>query len=287
MISTKFRNKISLKLLALVGIFVLYFLFSNIAAPFGIFLFPFFLGAIPFMVRFVVQNKNVYFKSFISVLLVIISDILLRNCAGGIHDVVGNAWMVMFFEAGVLIFIFSGVALIVESDKNGKDKVVEIIFTVMFQALLVVTYHNYFYWYGLTREVYASSIQDAKSKGVLLEEYSIVKSTLIQEGDTITFYEAWLERKVIVNHKQLVKQENEAGILELKLKFRKNLTEEQSAVKVIDEKGSKSDYSYSSSIDIQYDSTIIYRDSIVLKVDYENIKGDILLVKKASYDKGE
>jgi len=93
-----------------------------------------------------------------------------------------------------------------------------------------------------------------------------------------------LEKKVKINHKQLIKQKYETGILELRLTFEKSHNESYNPIEIIDKKINKSSKSYSNGISSQYDNSIINRDSIVLNIIYENIENSILLVKKTPYN---
>ena len=136
----------------------------------------------------------------------------------------------------------------------------------------------------MTIEVYSDSIKEAKEKNIIINEYEIVRNTLIQDNDTLIFKEAWLEKKVIINHKQLIKQKYDTGILELRLTFEKSHNESYNPIEMMDKQINKSSISYSTEINSQYDNSIINRDSIILNFNYENIIDSIILVKKTPYN---
>jgi hypothetical protein len=280
----KLINNIWAKLLALFVAFYLYFLFANIGAPLGILCFPLFLTAIPFAIKYVFLVANLYLRSLISVLLLFISDLLLREYAGGTHDSTGNGIIVLFFIVGVVTFIISEIIIEVITKKKEANKTKKMIIIVVLQVLFVIAYINYFGWYGMTIEVYSDSIKEAKEKNIIINEYEIVRNTLIQDNDTLIFKEAWLEKKVIINHKQLIKQKYDTGILELRLTFEKSHNESYNPIEMMDKQINKSSISYSTEINSQYDNSIINRDSIILNFNYENITDSIILVKKTPYN---
>jgi hypothetical protein len=280
----KLTNNIWAKLLALFAAFYLYFLFANIGAPLGILCFPLFLAAIPVAIKYVFLEANLYLRSLISILLVFISDLLLRNYAGGTHDSAGNGWIMLFFIIGVITFILSEIIIELVKQKKESNKTKKLLLIIVLQVLFVIAYLNYFGWYGMTIEVYTDSIEEAKEKNTILKEYEIIKNTLIQDDDTIIFNEAWLEKKVEINHKQLIKHKYETGILELRLTFEKSQNESYNPIEIIDKKINKSSKSYSNGISSQYENSIINRDSIVLNINYENIEDSIILVKKTPFN---
>lgn len=280
----KLINNIWAKLLALFVAFYLYFLFANIGAPLGILCFPLFLTAIPFAIKYVFLVANLYLRSLISVLLLFISDLLLREYAGGTHDSTGNGIIVLFFIVGVVTFIISEIIIEVITKKKEANKTKKMIIIVVLQVLFVIAYMNYFGWFGMTIEVYSDSIKEAKEKNIIINEYEIVRNTLIQDNDTLIFKEAWLEKKVIINHKQLIKQKYDTGILELRLTFEKSHNESYNPIEMMDKQINKSSISYSTEINSQYDNSIINRDSIILNFNYENIIDSIILVKKTPYN---
>lgn len=280
----KLINNIWTKLLALILAFYLYFLFANIGAPLGILCFPLFLAAIPVAIKYVFLEVNLYLRSFISILLVFISDLLLRNYAGGTHDSIGNVLIIIFFLIGVITFFLSEITIEIVERKKGSNRTKRIVLIIVSQLLFVFAYINYFECYGMTIEVYTDSLKEAKEKNTILNEYKIVKKTLIQDNDTLIFNEAWLEKKVKINHKQLIKKKYETGILELRLTFEKNKNNRYNLIEVMDIKINKSSESYYNEISIKYDSSIIDRDSIILNINYENIDENIILVKKTPYN---
>jgi len=280
----KLINNIWAKLFTLFVAFYLYFLFANIGAPLGISCFPLFLAAIPVAIKYIFLEANLYLRSLISILLVFISDLLLREYAGGTHDSAGNGFIMLFFIIGVVTFIISEIIIEIVKQKKESNKIKKMVLIIVLQVLFVIAYINYFGWYGMTIEVYTDSIKEAKEKNIIINEYEIVRNTLIQDNDTLIFNEAWLEKKVKINHKQLIKQKYETGILELRLTFEKSHNESYNPIEIIDKKINKSSKSYSNGISSQYDNSIINRDSIVLNIIYENIENSILLVKKTPYN---
>jgi hypothetical protein len=280
----KLINNIWAKLLALFAAFYFYFLFANIGAPLGILCFPLFLAAIPVAIKYVFLEANLYLRSLISILLVFISDLLLRNYAGGTHDSAGNGFIVLFFIIGVVAFIISQIIIEIVKQKKEENYIKKMVLIIIFQVLFVIIHINYFGWYGMTIEVYSDSIKEAKEKNIIIDEYEIVRNTLIQDNDTLMFNEAWLEKKVEINHKQLIKQKHETGILELRLTFDKSHNKNYNPIEIIDRKINKSSKSYSNRISSQYENSIINRDSIVLNINYENIEDSIILVKKTPYN---
>jgi hypothetical protein len=136
----KLINNIWTKLLALFVAFYLYFLFANIGAPLGILCFPLFLAAIPFAIKYVFLDANLYLRSLISVLLLFISDLLLREYAGGTHDSTGNGFIVLFFIVGVVTFIISEIIIEVLTKKNEANKTKKMIIIVVLQVLFVIAY---------------------------------------------------------------------------------------------------------------------------------------------------
>jgi len=280
----KLTNNIWAKLFTLFVAFYLYFLFANIGAPLGILCFPLFLAAIPISIKYVFLEANLYLRSLISILLVFISDLLLRQYSGGAHDSEGNGFIVLFFIIGVVSFIISEIFIEMVKQKKEANKIKKMGLILVLQVLFVIAYINYFGWYGMTIEVYTDSIKEAKEKNIIINEYEIVRNTLIQDNDTLIFNEAWLEKKVKINHKQLIKQKYETGILELRLTFEKSHNESYNPIEIMDEKINKSSKFYSNGISLQYDNSIINRDSIVLNIHYENIENSIILVKKTPYN---
>jgi hypothetical protein len=276
----KIINNIWTKLLVLFVAFYLYFLFANIGSPYGILCFPLFLAAIPFAIKYVFLDANLYIRSLISVLLLFISDLLLREHAGGTHDSTGNGWILLFFFIGVVTFIISETTIEAVSKKKEVNWTKKMMLIVVLQVLLVIAYINYFGWYGMTIEVYTDSIKEAKEKNIIINEYEIVRKTLIQDNDTIIFEEAWLEKKVKIYHKKLIKQKYDTGILELRLTFYNSHNKNYNQIEMMDKKINISSKTYSNGISAQYDKSIINRDSIVLNFNYNNIKDSIILVKK-------
>jgi len=135
-------------LLVLFAAFYLYFLFANRAAPFGIFLFPLALGAIPLMIDSIFIKSSLYIKGIISILLAFISDLLLRNFAGGTHDSEGNGLMVVFFIGGTGIFILTEIVLVAIKSIEGESKL-RMLIVIPVQIILIIAYLNYFGWYGM------------------------------------------------------------------------------------------------------------------------------------------
>lgn len=280
----KLINNIGIKLLVLFVAFYFYFLFANIGAPLGILCFPLFLAAIPVAIKYVFLETNLYLRSLISILLVFVSDLLLRNYAGGTHDSAGNGFIVLFFTIGVITFIISQFIIEIVKQKKESNRTKKLVLIIALQLLFIIPYINYFWRYGMTIEIYTDSIKEAKAKNTILNEYEIIKKKLNQDNDTLIFKEAWLEKKVKINHKQLIKQKYETGILELRITFNKSQNESHNPIEIIDNKINERSNSFSTQISIQYDNSIIDRDSILLNVQYENIKDYILLVKKTPYN---
>lgn len=273
-------NNIWVKLLVLFVGFYLYFLFANIGAPFGILCFPLLLAAIPVAIKFIFVKSNLYLRSIISVFLIFISDLLLREYAGGTHDKTGNWFIVLFFIFGVVTFIISEIIIEIGIQKREANKTTKMILIIILQVIFTIAYVNYFGRYGMTIEVYTDSIKEAKEKNMIITEYEIVRKTLIKGNNTLKFNEAWLEKKVKINHKQLIKRTYDTGILALRMTFERSQNESYNPIEMMDKRVNKLIKSYSNEISSQYDSSIIIRDSIVLNFNYENVENNILLIKK-------
>lgn len=278
-------NNIWAKLFSLFVVFYLYFLFANIGAPFGILFFPLFLAVIPVAINYIFLKANLYSRSLISILLVFISDLLLRKYAGGTHDSEGNGLLVLFFIIGVITFIISEIIIAIFKQKKEANKIKKMGLIIILQVLFVIAYINYFCCFGMTTDVYTDSIKEAKEKNIIINDYEIVRNILIKDKDTLIFNEAWLEKKVKINHRQLIKQKYETGILELRLTFEKSNNDSHNPMEIMDKKINKSNKSYYNGISLQYNKYIINRDSIVLNINYENIEDSILLVKKTPHNK--
>lgn len=281
----KLINNIWAKLFILFFAFFLYFLFANIGAPLGILFFPFFLAVIPIAINYIFLEVNLYLRSLISILLVLISDLLLRKYAGGTHDSEGNGFLVVFFTIGVITFIISEIIDEIIIQKKEANKIKEMGLIIVLQVLFVIAYINYFCCYGMITDVYTDSIKEAKEKNIIINDYEIIRNTLIQDNDTLIFNEAWLEEEVKINHKQLIKHKYETGKLELRLTFEKSHNESHNPIGIMDNKINKPSKYYYNRLRLQYDKSIINRDSIVLNINYENIENSILLVKKTQYNK--
>ena len=273
------------KLLALIIVFNLYFIFANIGAPFGILFFPVFLAGLPIAINFIFSGKNLHIKSLISFFLVFVSDLLLRNFAGGTHDAEGNGFLILFFIIGLVLFFISEIIFIVINPFKKENNIIRnLVLIIPLQVLLATAYFNYFRAYGMEIGVYAGTVEEAKEKNVLINEYEISKHTLINNNDTIIFNEAWLEKKIRINHKSFIKKEYETGVFNLKVEYEKTSSENRNVVEVIDDKGDVKDESFSNYIYLRYDSSVIERDSIILNINYENIKDSILLIRKTTYN---
>ena len=212
--------------------------------------------------------------------MIFISDLLLREYAGGTHDKTGNWFLVLFFIFGVITFIISEIIIEIGIQKREANKTTKMILIIMLQVIFIIAYVNYFGRYGMTIEVYTDSIKEAKEKNMIITEYEIVRKTLIKGNDTLKFNEAWLEKKVKINHKQLIKRTYDTGILALRMTFERSQNESYNPIEIMDKRVNKLIKSYSNEISSQYDSSIIIRDSIVLNFNYENVENNILLIKK-------
>jgi len=268
-----------IKLLVLFAAFYLYFLFANKAAPSGIFLFPLFLAAIPLAIDSIFLKMSLYTKGLISILLVFISDLLLRNYAGGTHDSEGNGLIVVFFIGGAGIFILTEIVLLAIKSIEGESKL-RMLIVIPVQIILIIAYLNYFGWYGMDVRIYTDSIQESKKEGLFLNDYKIVNNTLINNNDTVIFHEAWLDKGMRVDHKQLIKKKYQADFFELNILLKRSSNIKHYPVAIVDRRMNLLDDVYSNNLRIKYNNSILKRDSIVLNINYESIDDSIILIKR-------
>jgi len=109
-------------------------------------------------------------------------------------------------------------------------------------------------------------------------------NTLINNNDTVIFNEAWLDKGVRVDHKQLIKKKYQAGFFELNLLLKRSSNIKHNPVAIVDRRMNLLDDVYSNHLRFKYNNSILKRDSIVLNINYESIDDTIILIKRPKID---
>jgi len=139
------------QIVKIIGIGVILILVSNIighfAPPFSLCITPILLTVIIGGLNYPLFKENFYWTILYSVVLMLFNDLFLRLYAGGIHDQVGKALIMIFFTiTSVLVFITVLVCSIAIIDKQ-SHAYKKTVFLQIFSLLIAAIITGLIYYY--------------------------------------------------------------------------------------------------------------------------------------------
>jgi hypothetical protein len=264
-------------------LFIIFFvlvLFINVHVPLGLFSLPIFIAIIPYGVNCVFLKFNFYLRGIVSIILVLIVYLLIKSCVGQPNDLQGNAFFMFLFICGLLLFFVSETFLETRKCPNKYNKIKKIIFVVLLQVVFSIIFLNYFGSYRTSIDIKTNSISDAIEKNIILNEYKISNKKIKNNNYNIILDEAWLEKEVNINHVNLIKEIKHSGRYKLRLTLEVNPYKYGNRILLTDFVTKKSNFSIHNQITLNYDSSVLNRDTIPLFLNYKGSEFNFTLIKK-------
>lgn len=152
-------------------------------SPFLVFLFVYFI--------FNKTNYSIFLKLIFSISLIILLDLIFRPIFGnGGSDSEGILVINLFFWTNVLIFAITTIFYFVKSKKNYY------IFATVFSILILVTYINHFWSFGITIYQYPTeNISTSKKKNIFVENLTFDKNKVKLGKDSVKILNGWIENE--------------------------------------------------------------------------------------------
>ena len=141
-------------------------------------------------------------------LALVINDLLLKNIAGGTHDVEGAGWINATMILGVFISLIIGLVLFISQKLPAKKIIVALLGITLFSAL----YINYFAFHGMTITLPSNDIiEEAKKEGNFIRTFSTGRELITNQEDSVVLLAGWLEQEVRVDHTGMIKRSAPTG----------------------------------------------------------------------------
>lgn len=140
---------------------------------------------------------NHYFKILIIFILVFINDLLHRIAGGGIFDLEGNWWILMF-SGGALFTIL----ILIINDGITKKIVKKMLISLIVPTILTSLYFIFFGTLGVIWEkLPTKSIEESRIRNLLVSELKFSEKDIITNSDTLHIKDGWVENILKVEDK--------------------------------------------------------------------------------------
>lgn len=157
--------------------------------PLLVFLFVYFI--------FNKTNYSIFLKLIFSIWLIIILDLIFRPIFGnGGSDSEGLLVINLFFWINVIILAITTIFYFVKSKKNYY------IFATVFSILILITYINHFWSFGMTIHQYPTeNISISKKKNIFVENLTFSKDKVKFGNDSLKIINGWIENETkLIDH---------------------------------------------------------------------------------------
>lgn len=143
-------------------------------------------------------------------LALVVNDLLLKNIAGGTHDLQGAGWINAMFILGVGISMIVGLVIFLSAKIPANKIIAALLGIALFSALHL----HYFAFHGMKITLpYSDSVKESKEEGRFLRSLSIENDVITNQVDSVMLVFGWLEHEVQVDHKGLIKRSSQTGYL--------------------------------------------------------------------------
>ena len=201
-------------------------------------------------------------------LALVVNDLLLKNIAGGTHDVEGAGWINAMLIIGVVISLIIGLALFRSQKLPAKKIIVALLGIALFSTL----YADYFAFQGMKVTLPSSdSIEEAKKEGNFIRTFPTGGELVSDQGDSVVLLPGWLEREVGVDHTGLIKRSAPTGFVLGSIKTKKRGPGFQNAIYY---KVNSTDVNGASPVDDMIRFRVNESDSVV-KLTFFDIGGSV------------
>lgn len=142
-------------------------------------------------------NYSIFLKLIFSILFIILIDVIFRPIFGnGGNDSEGLLVINLFFWINVIIFAVTTIFYFVKSKKNYY------IFATVFSILILVTYINHFWSFGMTIYQYPTeNISTSKKKNIFVENLTFSKDKVKFGNDSLKIINGWIENETkLIDH---------------------------------------------------------------------------------------
>lgn len=214
-----------IKNIAVFSILILLTLISNylghINAPFSISATPILIPVIASLLFFMTDLKIIP-KFLCFIFSIILNDLLIKNFAGGIHDIEGQEWISSFLVIGLFLSSIP-IALYFSMKERNKKK---FILSAIISIVVIYCFMNFSSSFGRSWDIESTySLQKSKSNGLYISNAVLSDSIIIYKSDTFKIDSAWIEYQLRSIHTGLfrkkVMNDNQNLILKLEGPFNK------------------------------------------------------------------